>query len=526
MKRLALALLFAVTLFWQPPATTGQPRRLAPRAAPTAAPDLAESLPEGLACPVTGEPADSRFAAAYKGARVYFASQEARREFQEQPRAFASLANAQLAVSGQAEQTKCPLEGRPVARSLFLNVAGVDVAFCCEECQKKAALAPADEAHDLIFAEAPFKKAFAVKQAARNGREQAGRRSGKKEGAERAAAHGDSLSAGAQRLLEHAVSVQEKYQAQLLRKEGMVGVGAALDDNGKALVRVFVEDEAALAGLPRQLDDVPVLAEAVGRVYAGGFEPAPAAVAAWLGSAAVSANPRARFDRPVPLGVSTGLEQSSCNAGTIGCRLKGTKNGVSALFALSNNHVFADSNLAPLNADILQPGRADSNCNRPPSNRFATLERYQVIQFGGLENKIDAAIANVTAATMDSKTPDDGYGRPKSAVVDPFPRQAVQKYGRTTGLTKGTVIGVNLSMYVYYGQARRAYFTRQIVITSVDGSSFSKGGDSGSLIVSDPGRNPVGLLFAGTANGRYTIANRISEVLAAFSSYTASIDGE
>jgi len=515
MKRLALALFLAVSLFWQPPSSIGEPRDAART-------DAAHGSP--AVCPVTGDPADARFSISYQGAKLAFASAEARREFRKQPGRFTARANAQLVATGQAEQRKCPIEGRPVVPSLFLNLAGADVAFCCEDCQRQVADAPADRALELVFSDEPFNRAFVVK----GGKPQANQRaSGQKRGSnQREQPQHDGLSDGALRALEHALGVQEKYQAGLLRQEGIVGVASALDDNGKPMLRVFVEDEANLRQVPRQFDDVPVLAEAVGRVHAGGAQHA-AAVASWLGAAATGADPKARFDRPVPLGVSTGLEQSSCNAGTIGCRLKGTRNGAPALFALSNNHVFADSNLAPLNSDILQPGRADSNCNRPPANRFATLERYQVIQFGGLANKIDAAIANVTSLTMDSKTPDDGYGRPKSALVDPFPGQLVQKYGRTTGLTKGRIVGVNLSLNVYYGRAQRAFFTQQIVITSPAGApAFSRGGDSGSLIVSDPGRNPVGLLFAGTANGRYTIANRISEVLAAFASYQVSIDGE
>jgi len=59
---------------------------------------------------------------------------------------------------------------------------------------------------------------------------------------------------------------------------------------------------------------------------------------------------------------------------------------------------------------------------------------------------------------------------------------------------------------------RLARFVDQIGIS--DGS-FSDGGDSGSLIVTnDAGKNPVGLLFAGSSTR--TIANPIDDVLAAF----------
>jgi hypothetical protein len=93
------------------------------------------------------------------------------------------------------------------------------------------------------------------------------------------------------------------------------------------------------------------------------------------------------------------------------------------------------------------------------------------------------------------------------------------KYGRTTGLTKGSIAFINATVDVNYGASGIARFVDQIVIQP---GSFSAGGDSGSLIVLDgKGRDiandkgkPVGLLFAGSAF--YTIANPIDAVLVSF----------
>jgi hypothetical protein len=60
-----------------------------------------------------------------------------------------------------------------------------------------------------------------------------------------------------------------------------------------------------------------------------------------------------------------------------------------------------------------------------------------------------------------------------------------------------------------FGTAR---FVDQIVIVG-DGPSFSDSGDSGSLIVTRPGKRATGLLFAGS--NTHTIANPIQEVLSA-----------
>jgi PKD repeat protein len=93
----------------------------------------------------------------------------------------------------------------------------------------------------------------------------------------------------------------------------------------------------------------------------------------------------------------------------------------------------------------------------------------------------------------------------------------VKKFGRTTGLTHGTVAEVNVTVEVCYIAfynlcLESAYFNGQLGISPGD---FSGGGDSGSLIVTEDASNrPVGLLFAGSATR--TIANPIGPVLSRF----------
>jgi hypothetical protein len=96
----------------------------------------------------------------------------------------------------------------------------------------------------------------------------------------------------------------------------------------------------------------------------------------------------------------------------------------------------------------------------------------------------------------------------------------VQKYGRTSGLTKGQVTGINATILVGYSSGT-ARFVDQIVVGS--NKPFIKAGDSGSLLVTDPSRNPVGLLYAGSSSGTTAIANPINDVLIAFG---VTIDGQ
>ncbi len=66
---------------------------------------------------------------------------------------------------------------------------------------------------------------------------------------------------------------------------------------------------------------------------------------------------------------------------------------------------------------------------------------------------------------------------------------AVQKVGRTTGFTSGSVNTINASVSVCYDApqcSQVALFVDQIVVGP---GGFSAGGDSGSLIVGDDGLN-------------------------------------
>lgn len=91
-----------------------------------------------------------------------------------------------------------------------------------------------------------------------------------------------------------------------------------------------------------------------------------------------------------------------------------------------------------------------------------------------------------------------GLGEITSAKEEPKLGEKVMKQGRTTGLTKGTVTAVAISLNVDgYQGIYTCHFTDQIAIEAPHGS-FSRPGDSGSVIITQ--NQPytlVGLLFAG-----------------------------
>jgi len=217
----------------------------------------------------------------------------------------------------------------------------------------------------------------------------------------------------------------------------------------------------------------------------------------------------------VPIGVSTG--HPDVTAGTIGCRVTDGGN----VYALSNNHVYANSNKATIGDNVLQPGSVDGGLD--PDHAIGTLADFEPIEFSrGARNEIDAAVALTSTGMVGTATPDGGYGIPSSTTVEAVLYQPVQKYGRTTELTRGEIIGVNVTVRVGYGLGKTAKFVKQIMVES--GTRFIGGGDSGSLLVTDDSnRNPVGLLFAGNSAGTMAIANRIDLVLDRFG---VTVDGE
>jgi hypothetical protein len=190
------------------------------------------------------------------------------------------------------------------------------------------------------------------------------------------------------------------------------------------------------------------------------------------------------------------------------------------VYALSNNHVYARENAALPNSAVLQPGLYDTNCTFNPANVIGSLSSFVPIVFSTSgNNTVDAAIALSHVSLLGNATPSNGYGTPRSATVSAFIGQRVKKYGRTTSQTSGQVFGINAIVLVGYGSGT-AQFVDQIIVKS--SRAFILPGDSGALMVTAQSNNPVGLLFAGNANGKIAIANRIDAVLNAFS---VTIDG-
>ena len=192
--------------------------------------------------------------------------------------------------------------------------------------------------------------------------------------------------------LDKAIQVQEQHTNNLFAKNGVVGTAVGLNQNGRHVIQVYVVQPRDAAAIPKTLNGVPVVVQVTGQIVA-------------------RVDPTARFPRPVPIGVSTG--HPAITAGTIGCRVI---DGAGNRLVLSNNHVLANTNNANIGEDpVLQPGPFDGGVNA--ADAIGTLFDFQLIDFEGGNNVIDAAIALSSTDDLGNATPSDGYGTPKSETV-------------------------------------------------------------------------------------------------------------
>jgi hypothetical protein len=310
------------------------------------------------------------------------------------------------------------------------------------------------------------------------------------------------------------MSVQSEVTSDLMRHPEILGTAVGIDTAGTPVLTVYVDRDAANAGevirnLPRQFRSIGVQVHLTDKFRAMARPPGG------------GVSHTARQTPPIQLGTSGGwtydLANGYCCGGTLGSLVRiGTTQ-----YILSNYHVLeadiisgGNGRIAQTGDPVIQPGLIDVNCNNNNAQNVATLEKRSSLP----GSNVDCAIAQVVPGQVRSDGAILEIGTISSSTVAAAINQAVKKSGRTTGLSRSKVSGLNATVSVTYdnecagGTAFTKTFTGQIVITN-RGSKFLNSGDSGSLMVEDIATNPraVGLLFAGS--NTTAIANPIGQVL-------------
>jgi hypothetical protein len=319
------------------------------------------------------------------------------------------------------------------------------------------------------------------------------------------------------------ITVQKKVTGDLMKLPEVLGTAVGLNEAGDVSLVVFVDQDASGAAeirrsFPAELRGA-VQVEFTDKFRAGGpvdlFGGKPSGASSTVSHTAMQA-------APIQLGTSGGwrndLANGYCCGGTLGSLVRINNDQ----YILSNYHVYesdivsgGNNTVAQTGDYIIQPGLIDVGCSASQAQNVATLVKRSSLP----DSNVDCAIAKVVPGMV---SPDGAIleiGTISSQTVAASLNQTVKKSGRTSGLSRSKISGLNATIRVTYdnecagGTAFTKTFTGQIVIAN-RGSKFLRGGDSGSLMVEDVGTNPraVGLLYAGSSTS--AIGNPINEVLA------------
>jgi hypothetical protein len=319
--------------------------------------------------------------------------------------------------------------------------------------------------------------------------------------------------------IQAAMEVQDRHTAELMSNPDVVGTATGALEDGTPAILVFTKTEIAPSVLakgtviPTSLESIPVVVQYTGELKAmkGGG----------------GGGHTAKQTPPIQLGTSGGwrydLANGFCCGGTLGSLIQKGGNQ----YVLSNYHVLWSDIVAGGNGivatagdPVIQPGLIDVGCNAANAQDVATLA-----DGGSLPSaNVDAGYALVIPGMVSSTGSILEVGTISATTQTPFVGQLVKKSGRTTGLTRSSVSGINGTVSITYsnecagGTSFTKTFTGQIIISN-SRCRFQNGGDSGSLLVQDVTTNPkaVGLCYAGSSvcsNFAVAIANPIDDVLA------------
>jgi hypothetical protein len=320
--------------------------------------------------------------------------------------------------------------------------------------------------------------------------------------------------------VQEVIVLQSEITEDLMALEGILGTAVGLNEDGQVALHVYVNLEESNAG-----EIMRALPRNIRRVAVTGILTEPfRALKGPPGGGGGGVSHTALQTLPIQLGTSGGwrydLANGYCCGGTLGSLIQvGNEKRI-----LSNYHVLeadivsgGNSRTARTGDLIIQPGLIDVGCNANNAQNVATL-----VKSGSLPgSNVDASSATIIDGMVDDSGAILEIGTISSQTVGASLNQAVKKSGRTTGLTRSKVNGLNATVSVAYdnecagGAAFTKTFKGQIVIAN-RGSKFIAGGDSGSLMVEDATTDPraVGLLYAGSPTS--AIANPIGEVLSFF----------
>ena len=303
-----------------------------------------------------------------------------------------------------------------------------------------------------------------------------------------------------------------------------VGIGDKRVDGkltDQQCIRVYVTQKLAPSLIPpqnlipKEIDGIPTDVIKSPPAMIMPAKKRPKAASARAATAAPPDSDPKRMDRQRPIRGGISAAQFEVTAGTIACFCRSTRHGddPAVIYALSNNHVFANINRAQPGDPIYQQSPMDGGV---AADAVGTLARFVSLQLDGRgANTVDCALARIeTGIDIDPAIAVIGK---LSGTAAPAVRMAVRKHGRSSGYTEGMITDTQYDAIVgmdHTDSSVRAVFNNQFRIERTPPfDAFGIGGDSGSLVLAKDDAKAVGLYFAGPPSGVYGIANQIDAVL-------------
>lgn len=319
----------------------------------------------------------------------------------------------------------------------------------------------------------------------------------------------------------------EPHRDALLAIPGVVGTGIGLDRlSGRLVMRVMVEENSPMPALPAGIQGEPLMV--VSQPSIAPQDTCNVAGAACHADQRILPIEMGNSGHTQPVAVTGGLLCHTCTVGFKACDLVTSDTVYVTAAHCSKGSASVCAGAAALGAPTYHRAPLDAPaCTLEDTIGATSKQRAPVC---GVNNTVDAASVISDAGQTQYAIRDIGV--PSVTPGSVLPGDGVQKSGRTTGYTLGTVTDVAASVVVsgasaYCNCPAGIQFVDQIRIERAwSGVGFpsppmtvwAKSGDSGSAVLSvnyegDP-FEIVGLNVLGDASGTFGYANPIDEVMA------------
>ncbi len=297
--------------------------------------------------------------------------------------------------------------------------------------------------------------------------------------------------------------IQERHEDEILNLPGVLGIGVGLDREKRELVFLVVVDEnGQMPDLPQDIEGIPVMVERH-----------PPDVPLHGVPNCVEPCHADQLPLPVEMGNSA-FTTNRCSACTMG--FKACELATGRQVYVTNSHCSPDASgcvgAAPPGTPTshVSPSDATPNCSSA-AIVGQTIQQFAPLCDSEVDSVVDCASVASTSAQTDFDIRDVGLPKPYHGTV--VVGDTVQKSGRTTGYTQGTVVSTNYSVLTGpWKCCGLATFVHQIRVNALGEDRFIGPGDSGSALL-NMDDEIVGLLFSGPYSGLAANANPIGSVL-------------